>query len=211
MSYIVGLTGGIGSGKSTIADLFATLGITIIDADIVARQVVEKGSPLLAQIVEHFGSRVLTAQGELNRSALRQIVFHSEQEKLWLNQLLHPAIRASMLAQLNQSNSPYVLWVVPLLIENKLTEFCDRILVIDVSAETQLNRASLRDQSNINTIKQIMKSQVDRQTRLNYADDIIDNNLPLAENLPNLKQQVLKLHQHYLALALQKKENQCLS
>lgn len=201
MSYVVGLTGGIGSGKTTVSNLFAELGAEIIDADIVARQVVEKGSPLLAKIVEHFGQQILTAEKELDRTALRQIVFHNEAEKNWLNNLLHPAIRAEMVKKLQESTACYVIWVVPLLIENKLTEFCDRILVVDVSPEIQLERATKRDQSKVETIQKIMDSQVSREERLSYADDVIENNLPLEQGLPKIRQQVEVLHQQYLALA----------
>lgn len=206
MTYIVGLTGGIGSGKSTIANLFALLDVPIIDADIVAREVVEKGSPLLTKIVEHFGLHILDKQGNLDRTALRQIVFHSEQEKKWLNQLLHPAIRAEMLRQLEAVSAPYVLWVVPLLIENKLSELCDRVLVVDVLPDIQLERAIKRDESKAETIQNIIAAQVDRQTRLNYADDVIENNLPLEENAINLAHQVAKLHHRYLDLAKQKEK-----
>lgn len=206
MTYIVGLTGGIGSGKSTIANLFALLDVPIIDADVVAREVVEKGSPLLTKIVEHFGLHILDKQGNLDRTALRQIVFHSEQEKKWLNQLLHPAIRAEMLRQLEAVSAPYVLWVVPLLIENKLSELCDRVLVVDVLPDIQLERAIKRDESKAETIQNIIAAQVDRQTRLNYADDVIENNLPLEENAINLAHQVAKLHHRYLDLAKQKEK-----
>lgn len=206
MTYIVGLTGGIGSGKSTIANLFALLDVPIIDADVVAREVVEKGSPLLTKIVEHFGLHILDKQGNLDRTALRQIVFHSEQEKKWLNQLLHPAIRSEMLRQLEAVSAPYVLWVVPLLIENKLSELCDRVLVVDVLPDIQLERAIKRDESKAETIQNIIASQVDRQTRLNYADDVIENNLPLEENAINLAHQVAKLHHCYLDLAKQKEK-----
>lgn len=201
MSYVVGLTGGIGSGKTTVSNLFAELGAEIIDADIVARQVVEKGSPLLAKIVEHFGQQILTAEKELDRTALRQIVFNNEAEKTWLNNLLHPAIRAEMVKKLQESTACYVIWVVPLLIENKLTEFCDRILVVDVSPEIQLERATKRDQSKVETIQKIMDSQVSREERLSYANDVIENNLPLEQGLPKIRQQVEVLHQQYLALA----------
>lgn len=206
MTYIVGLTGGIGSGKSTIANLFALLDVPIIDADVVAREVVQKGSPLLIKIVEHFGQHILDKQGNLDRTALRQIVFHSEQEKKWLNQLLHPAIRAEMLRQLEAVSAPYVLWVVPLLIENKLSELCDRVLVVDVLPDIQLERAIKRDESKAETIQNIIASQVNRQTRLNYADDVIENNLPLEENAINLAHQVAKLHHRYLDLAKQEEK-----
>lgn len=205
MTFIVGLTGGIGSGKSTIADYFAELGVPIVDADIVARQVVEKGTPLLAEIAKHFGNDILTPQGELDRAKLRQIIFADADEKHWLNNLMHPAIRAAMLSRLSAVDFPYVLWVVPLLIENQLTDLCQRVLVIDVAPEIQLKRAAERDQSHIETIKSIMQSQVNRETRLSYADDIIENNLPLSENKTQLKQQVQHLHQTYLTLARQEK------
>lgn len=206
MTYIVGLTGGIGSGKSTIADYFAQLGVPIIDADIVAREVVEKGSPLLTQIVEHFGSQILTTQGELDRTKLRQIVFHNETEKQWLNNLLHPAIRTEMLHQLAQVHFPYAIWVVPLLIENNLTAYCDRILVIDVQPDIQLKRAVQRDNNRTETIKNIIKAQVSREERLEHAHDIIENNLPIADNAKKLKEQVNALHQYYLAKAQHKEQ-----
>ncbi|MGY4677415.1 dephospho-CoA kinase [Pasteurella sp. P03HT] len=201
MTYIVGLTGGIGSGKSTVADLFAEQGVPVIDADTVARQVVEKGSPLLMKIVDHFGEHVLLENGELNRSALREYIFQHPKEKTWLNALLHPAIRQEMLAQLYAQSSPYVLWVVPLLIENDLVSLCQRVLVVDVMPETQIKRATLRDKSQAELIQQIMAAQVDRMTRLRYADDVINNDGDLAQTLSGLKQKVLELHQHYLALA----------
>ena len=201
MTYIVGLTGGIGSGKSTIAELFAQHNVPIIDADIVARQVVKKGSLLLSQIAAHFGQQILTENGDLNRAALRKLIFQSESEKNWLNNLLHPAIRVEMQRQLTEHQAPYVLWVVPLLIENKLTKECDRVLVVDVSPDIQLERATKRDNSQQEIIKNIMAAQVDRATRLSYVDDIIENNLPLAENLASLTKQVNELHQRYLNLA----------
>ena len=199
MTYVVGLTGGIGSGKSTIAKLFAELGVPVIDADIVARQVVEKGSPLLQQIVAHFGTEMLLENGELNRAALREKVFNTE--KQWLNQLLHPAIRTEMLNQLAQQRAPYCIFMVPLLIENKLTALCQRVLVVDVSEQTQLTRASQRDNNSLALIKNIMQSQVSRSERLQHADDVINNDADLSESLPQLKQKVLDLHHHYLQLA----------
>lgn len=205
MSYVVGLTGGIGSGKSTIADLFAALDVPIVDADIVAREVVAKGSPLLDKIAAHFGESILTSEKELNRAALREKIFQNEEEKQWLNQLLHPAIRAEMLQQLQQQTAEYVLFVVPLLIENKLTVLCDRILVVDVSPEIQLQRASIRD-NNPELIQRIINSQISRTERLAAADDIINNEGKLPQNLPHLQQQVTELHQKYLYLAQQKRE-----
>lgn len=201
MAYVVGLTGGIGSGKSTIADYFAALGVPIIDADIIARQIVAKGSPILDDIKVHFGAEILTELGELHRAKLREIIFHQPNEKIWLNNLLHPAIRQEMHSQLNKVQYPYVLWVVPLLIENHLTEWCDRILVIDVTPDIQLERAMQRDNSSAETITNIIHAQVERSVRLSYADDVIENNLPLSLNQEYLKQQVETLHYTYLTLA----------
>ena len=202
MRYVVGLTGGIGSGKSLIANLFAELGVPIVDADVVARTVVEKGSPLLAKIADHFGESVLNEKGELNRAYLRSYIFAHPTEKEWLNNLLHPAIRTEMLAQMQAVKAPYLLLVVPLLIENQLTTLCDRVLVVDVTMEVQIARTTARDGGALETVKQIIAAQ--------YADDVIENALPLAQNLVNLKAQVLQLHQRYLSLAAaaqkQKKE-----
>lgn len=210
MRYVVGLTGGIGSGKSLIANLFAELGVPIVDADVVARTVVEKGSPLLAKIADHFGESVLNEKSELNRAYLRSYIFAHPTEKEWLNNLLHPAIRTEMLAKMQAVKAPYLLLVVPLLIENQLTTLCDRVLVVDVPMEVQIARTTARDGSALETVKQIIAAQVNRETRLQYADDIIENALPLAQNLMNLKAQVLQLHQRYLSLAAaaqkQKKE-----
>ena len=201
MTYIVGLTGGIGSGKTTIANLFANLGVPLVDADVVAREVVEKDSPLLSKIVEHFGPQILTKQGELNRAALREIVFHHDEEKQWLNNLLHPAIRERMKQQLSEQTAPYTLFVVPLLIENKLTALCDRILVVDVSPQTQLARSAQRDNNNFEQIQRIINSQVSQQERLKWADDVMNNDADLAQNLPHLQKKVLELHQFYLQQA----------
>ena len=204
MSYIVGLTGGIGSGKTTIANLFADLGVPLVDADVVAREVVAKDSPLLSKIVEYFGAQILTEQGELNRAALRERVFSNDEDKLWLNNLLHPAIRERMKQKLAEQTAPYTLFVVPLLIENKLTALCDRILVVDVSPQTQLERSSQRDNNNFEQIQRIMNSQVSQQERLKWANDVINNDAELAQNLPHLQQKVLELHQFYLQQAEKK-------
>lgn len=203
MSYIVGLTGGIGSGKSTIANLFAELGVPLVDADVVARDVVVKGSPLLAQIAAHFGDQVLDAEGHLDRARLREIVFSQEHEKQWLNSLLYPAIRQAMQQQLVAQTAPYTLFVVPLLIENKLTALCDRVLVVDVLPQTQLLRAAKRDHNQQEQIERIMAAQVSREERLKWADDVIENDADLTQNLPHLKQKVLELHRFYLQQAEQ--------
>lgn len=204
MTYIVGLTGGIGSGKSTIADLFMELGVPVVDADEVSRRLVEKGSPLLSKIATHFGADILTNGGELNRSKLREIIFNRPEQKNWLNALLHPAINEEMQRQLQAQQAPYVLFVVPLLIENNLMSLCDRILIIDVSPQTQLERATKRDKNQRELIQQIMNSQVSREKRLTFADDIINNDEDFAQNGDHIKQKVLELHHRYLQLAQQK-------
>ncbi|KKO45062.1 dephospho-CoA kinase [Arsukibacterium ikkense] len=200
--FIVGLTGGIGSGKSTVANLFSQLGVPAVDADIVAREVVAKGSPLLAQIAGHFGPQVLTAEQSLNRAALRRIIFSDSSAKQWLDNLLHPAIRSAMLAQLNSlPAAPYVLLIAPLLLENKLNKLVNRVLVVDITEQNQLARTLSRDAANAGAtaaqVQAIIASQISRPARLALADDIIDNNG--AANL--LLPQVQQLHQHYLTLA----------
>lgn len=199
-TYIVGLTGGIGSGKTTVSDKFYALGIDVIDADIVAREVVAIASPALSQITAKFGDQILLDDGSLNRSKLREIVFANEQDKQWLNKLLHPLIRQEILAQLAHAKSNYAILVAPLLIENKLTEYVNRVLVIDVPQEVQLQRALKRDSSNENEIKAIINSQCDRQTRLSHADDIVDN----SSDTSLLIEQVAQLHDNYLSLAQEK-------
>ncbi|VEA71851.1 Dephospho-CoA kinase [Serratia rubidaea] len=145
MTYIVALTGGIGSGKSTVANAFARHGIVIVDADIIARQVVEPGTPSLAAIAAHFGQGILQPDGTLDRAALRQRIFSQPDEKRWLNQLLHPVIQQETQRQLALADSPYALWVVPLLVENQLQSRADRVVVVDVDSETQLQRTIARD------------------------------------------------------------------
>lgn len=174
MAVIIGLTGGIGSGKSTVSCLFKERGIDVVDADKVARLVVEKGSPALAEISEHFGAEIIE-DGCLNRSRLRDLIFTNSAEKVWLNDLLHPLIRAEILNQLESATSVYVLLEAPLLIENNLTTYCDYVLVVDVDESLQIARASKRDGVLIENIQAIMNSQVSRTKRLDVADFVIDN------------------------------------
>lgn len=195
--FIVGLTGGIGSGKTTVATLFSEQGIELIDADIVARQVVEPGSLGLQQITHHFGTGVLTAQGTLNREKLRNIIFNSPSELEWLNQLLHPLIRTKMLKDVENANSPYVLMVVPLLFENGLDSLVNRTLVVDISPENQRNRVLARDNSSPEVIDSIIATQMGRQEKLSKADDVIDNQGQISA----LEQKVFALHQKYLHLS----------
>ncbi|MBJ7266579.1 dephospho-CoA kinase [Idiomarina abyssalis] len=195
MTYVVGVTGGIGSGKSAATAEFEKLGITIVDADVVARQVVMPGTPCLQAIAEHFGNQLLTEGGELNRKALRQRVFSNPQEKEWLNKLLHPAIREEIISQLEQADSPYVILSAPLLLENGLEKYCQRVLVIDAPESLQISRTIQRDDSPKKEVEAIMKAQLSRSERLKKANDVLNND----GSLEQLEQQVLQLHQRYLA------------
>lgn len=198
MTYIVGVTGGIGSGKSTVANLFAEQGITIVDADIIAREVVAVGEPVLDAIAAYFGPEVIADDGSLNRAELRERIFVSPAHRHWLEALLHPLIRERMIRDCQQARSVYCLLVVPLLVENHLTELCDRVLVVDVEPEQQIARTVLRDHSNEDQVTAIMDSQASREARLSAADDVLDNN---SRDLSAIKAVVLKLHQQYLALS----------
>ncbi|KGL58042.1 dephospho-CoA kinase [Pantoea ananatis] len=195
--YTVALTGGIGSGKSTIAGYFAASGVDIIDADVIAREVVEPGTPALQAIIERYGDAILTEEGTLQRSRLREIIFATPDEKNWLNALLHPLINARTQQLKAQAASPYVLWVVPLLVENRLQRQADRVLVVDTDEEAQLRRTLQRDNVSLEQAKRILAAQATRQQRLDCADDIIDNSGAPEKALP----QVAKLHQLYLKLA----------
>ncbi|MDP5142041.1 dephospho-CoA kinase [Rheinheimera baltica] len=195
--FVVGLTGGIGCGKSTIAKLFADLGVGYVDADIVAREVVLPGTPCLQAIVQRFGNTILQANGELNRHKLRQHIFSHASDKAWLEQLLHPAIRQQLLEQLHTLTSPYALLVAPLLLENKLNQYVQRVLVIDLPESLQLERAMTRDAANAEQINAIMAAQMSRTQRLKLADDIITNDSSLSE----LPAKVAALHKQYLLQA----------
>ncbi|GEA10667.1 dephospho-CoA kinase [Alteromonas sp. KUL49] len=180
-TVVVGLTGGIGSGKSAVSDAFANIGISIVDADIVARQVVEKDTKGLSAIVEHFGTELLLSDGTLNRPALREKVFNNSAEKEWLNHLLHPLIREEMSRQLDVCEGPFCILSVPLLVENKLTTMCDYVVVVDCPESLQLQRAMRRDGSSEDTIKGIMAAQATRTERKAAASHIIDNSTSLED------------------------------
>ncbi|EPE4837004.1 dephospho-CoA kinase [Yersinia enterocolitica] len=197
MTYIVALTGGIGSGKSTLANAFANLGVPLVDADIIARQMVEPGMPALMEIASRYGETILHTDGTLNRAALRKKIFSEPQEKAWLNSLLHPLIQQETQSQLANIDEPYVLWVVPLLVENGLHHRANRVLVVDVAPEIQLARTMARDGITRQQAEDILASQVSRQQRLACADDIIDNSGDPIVIAP----QVTLLHQQYLKLA----------
>lgn len=197
MSFKVVLTGGIASGKTTVSDKFSELGITVIDADIISREVVAVGTEGLKSIKAYFGSQVINSDGSLNRELLRSIVFEDKQEREWLNNLLHPLIRERMQQLQNESTSEYSLSVIPLLFESKQSKHYDRVLVVDCPKAKQLQRLILRDNSSQEQAEAILNSQATREERLSIANDIIEN----TKDLQYLEEQVIKLHKHYLNLA----------
>ena len=202
--FVVGLTGGIGSGKSTVAEMFAKLDVDLVDADVASREVVAPGTCALAEITEHFGAEILLADGSLNRGLLRRVIFHQEQEKHWLESLLHPLIRKWLAQQISSSKSSYCLLVSPLLLETGQAELVDRVLVVDVSVDTQVARTLARDGGEERTARAIIGAQMDRKQRLKRADDIINNEL----QMQFLSQQIEALHQKYLAMAKAKGNNE---
>lgn len=198
MAYIIALTGGIGSGKSTAANTFALHGGSIVDSDVIAKQVVEPGTSALAKIAAYFGKEVLLANGALNRLMIRDKIFSKPASKIWINQLLHPLIHQESRRQLSQITSPYALWVVPLLVENGWQNYANRVLVIDVSTEIQLSRAVARDGFIYKKqIENILLTQATRAERLAIADDIIDNSGDTIE----VERLASSLHYRYLELA----------
>lgn len=197
MPLIIGLTGGIGSGKSEASKRFTERGIVVVDADLVAREVVEPDRAALTQIAAHFGPDILDTTGHLNRSKLREIIFSDPAEKQWIELLLHPIINAEIRHQLANATSVYAILASPLLLETQQFQLVDRILVIDTSEQLQIERASHRDKNNEAQIKAIMQTQLSRQERCARATDIIQNH----GNITELDAQVEKLHQLYLELA----------
>ena len=195
--FVVGITGGIGSGKSAVTDHLETLGITVVDADKVARVVVEPGTPGLAAIAEHFDTGILLADGGLDRAALRKIVFDNPDERKVLESITHPRIRDEIARQLSEANSPYVVLSSPLLLESGQNTFADYIVVVDVPEEVQLRRTMARDDNSETLVKHIMAAQLDRQTRLSRADTSITNDA----SLEALYERVEKLHEDLLARA----------
>ncbi len=193
---MLGLTGGIGSGKSAAAEAFAQLGIETIDADHAARWVVEPGRPALAQIVDRFGRAMLLDDGQLNRAALREHIFAEPEQRQWLETLLHPLIRAEIVQFLNAAQSPYTILVSPLLIESGQYKMVERVLVVDVPSELQMARALQRDQVSEQQLRAIMQAQLSRDERLKHADDVLCN----AADKAALEREVLRLHHYYLTL-----------
>ena len=196
-TYTVGLTGGIGSGKTTVADMFAELGVLVVDADLSSRRVVEVGSEALQKIQHHFGPSVIQANGALDRRALREIIFADDEQRLWLEQLLHPLIFADLTAQLNDCDTPYALLVSPLLFEAGHNKMCQRVLVVDAEVQQQITRVVTRDNEQAERVQAIIDTQLSRQQRLSRTDDTIDNSVSKTQ----LKQQITQLHKRYLNYA----------
>jgi dephospho-CoA kinase len=194
---VVGLTGGIGSGKSTVAALFQARGITIIDTDQLARDVVQPQTLAYHAIVKQFGEAMLTASGDINRKALGDRVFANPAERTWLENLLHPLIRAEMAKQVADAVSPYCIVVIPLLFETTPNPLINRILVVDLDEALQKQRVVERDQLPVEKLEAILAAQVNRNTRLQGAHDVIHND----ENIADLESQVANLHRLYLSLS----------
>ncbi len=195
--FVLGLTGGIGSGKSAVAACFKEHGIKVVDADIAARKVVEPGMPALQAIAEHFGDQVIQADGTMDRAVLRSIVFNDEQQRHWLEQLLHPVIGEWIAAELASATSPYAILESPLLLETEQRKSTQRALVVDVSKELQIERATARDNNSREQIEAIIAAQLPREERIARADDVIDN----SGSLEDLQKAVEILHQQYLDIA----------
>jgi len=192
----IGLTGGIGSGKSTVAQFFKELGVPVIDADVIAHELVVPGTLAFKKIIAHFGNKILNPQGELDRKQLRELIFHDVKQRRWLENLLHPLVYQEINNRLKKIQAPYCILVIPLLLETKHEKFVDRVLVVDSKEAQQIKRITKRDKTTKQAVKAIIDSQISREQRLANADDVIYNDKSLA----NLKKQVQKLHEKYLSI-----------
>lgn len=194
----IGLTGGIGSGKTTIAGLFAELNVPVIDADDIAREVVAPGSQGLEQIRHAFGERVIAAEGSLDRGAMRELIFADTEQKRKLEAIVHPKVRQSLLKRVASLDASYCIICVPLLVESGMVDLVDRVLVVDCSVETQIERVTKRDRLDEKIVRAIIASQATREQRKALANDLIDN----ASTDSMLAEQVKKLHNLYLYLSI---------
>ncbi len=193
---VIGLTGGIGSGKSTVARQFGSLGVHWVDADDVAREVVEPGMPALTVIADHFGQHILTEDGALDRARLRQIVFEQPEQRAWLESLLHPIIREELIRQLHPTDYtlPYVLLVSPLLLETDQNKLTEKVLVVDVPVDVQIERTMARDTNSRKQVERVIAAQMDREQRVAKADAVIDNNQPKDK----VSAEVRALHERFI-------------
>lgn len=194
--WILGLTGGIGSGKSAAAERFAELGVHVVDADQASRWVVEPGRPALAEIARHFGPGVLQADGTLDRAALRRLIFEDAGQRRWLEGLLHPLIATEIAQALARGTSPYAVFVSPLMVESGQYRLAQRLLVIDVPQALQIERTLRRDNTSLEQVQAILKAQATREERLRHADDVLVND----RDLGALRAEVERLHDFYLTL-----------
>ena len=194
--FVVGLTGGIGSGKSTAAKYFEKLGAKVINADVVARDSVSSGSQALLKIIQHFGEKIVDKKGKLDRSKLREIIFDNTSEKLWLENLLHPIIREKIILDINNASESYVLLESPLLFETNQYKLVNVVLLIDVPEELQVIRASQRDKSTSNEIKKIIKTQMPRSEKIKLSTYIADN----TKSEDDLRNQVEYYHKKFSEL-----------
>ena len=198
-SFKIGLTGGIASGKTTVANLFSDLGIKIIDADEIAHSITSKQGSAYNKIVKHFGEDVIGNDKELDRKKLRTMIFNNSSLRKDLEKIIHPEVSAIINKQTYLSQEPYQIIVIPLLIETGYQDFVDRVLIIDCSMETQLVRLINRDDETMESAKKIVANQINRNERLKFADDIIENEKNTSISL--LKKKVLQLHENYLVLS----------
>ena len=194
---IIGLTGGIGSGKSVASDKFKSLGIVVVDADVASRTVVEPGKPALKEIQDHFGSGIITAEGKLDRNNLREIIATDPEERKWLESVTHPKIGEQITKEISESTSVYTLFVAPLLLETNSQEMCSRVVVVDVPKDVQIQRTAKRDKVSSNQVEQMVAAQMKREKRLEKADDVLLNN----GTIEDLEKQVEELHKKYIQMA----------
>ncbi len=205
-SFVVGLTGGIGSGKSTVADLFVGQGAALVDTDVIAHQLTAAGGLAMPQIVATFGKQLADAQGALDRVAMRQMVFSDPSARGRLESILHPLIRQISDQRCAEETTPYVILAVPLLVESgSYRQRCDRIVVVDCPETVQISRVMARNGLSETEVRAILKAQASREQRLEIADDVIDN----AAGLTNLYPRVVELHLKYLALSSEKAKANC--
>ena len=193
----IGLTGGIASGKSTVADFFADLGVPVIDTDVIAREVVAKGAPALDQIRDAFGDTVFDDDGNLDRQAMRNLVFSDAGKRRQLEDILHPLIRDAVVVQVGAVNAPYMIIVVPLMVESPMKDFMDRVLVVDCSEDVQLSRLQMRDAADEELARRMIAAQASRDERLGIADDVVVNDADREET----RTTVAALHQAYLEMS----------